>query len=79
MHTRAHAHRKCRTSLARVNAFARDLVERTGYRLQKLLVLQDYGHYEIYAEPTFREVMYATLDWYQTYLPARSSTPGGKL
>ena len=38
---------------------------------KKLVVLQGYGHYEVYAEPAFNEVMGATLDWYRTYLPAR--------
>ncbi|MGE3538045.1 MAG: alpha/beta hydrolase [Candidatus Tectimicrobiota bacterium] len=38
---------------------------------KKLLTLHGYGHYEVYAEPAFSEVMQATLDWYQTYLPAR--------
>ena len=38
---------------------------------KKLVVLTGYGHYEVYAEPAFSEVMGATLDWYQTYLPAR--------
>src|SRR5215471_13880352 len=38
---------------------------------KKLVILQGYGHYEVYAEPAFSEVMGATLDWYRTYLPAR--------
>ncbi len=38
---------------------------------KKLVVLHGYGHYEVYAEPAFSEVMRATLDWYHTYLPAR--------
>jgi hypothetical protein len=38
---------------------------------KKLVVLQGYGHYEIYAEPAFGEVMRATLDWYRRWLPAR--------
>jgi len=38
---------------------------------KKLVVLKGYGHYEVYAEPAFREVMRATLAWYQEYLPAR--------
>jgi len=38
---------------------------------KKLVVLQGYGHYEVYVEPAFSEVMGATLDWYRTYLPAR--------
>jgi fermentation-respiration switch protein FrsA (DUF1100 family) len=38
---------------------------------KKLVVLQGYGHYEVYVEPAFNAVMDATLDWYRTYLPAR--------
>jgi dipeptidyl aminopeptidase/acylaminoacyl peptidase len=40
---------------------------------KKLVVLKGYGHYEVYAEPAFSEVMDATLDWYRTHLPARLS------
>jgi hypothetical protein len=39
---------------------------------KKLVVLQGYGHYEVYAEPAFRDVMAATLAWFQAYLPARA-------
>ncbi len=39
---------------------------------KKLVVLKGYGHYEVYAEPAFSEVMQATLAWYQQRLPARS-------
>jgi len=38
---------------------------------KKLVVLKGYGHYEVYAEPAFREVMQATLAWYRQHLPAR--------
>ena len=38
---------------------------------KKLVVLRGYGHYEVYAEPAFGEVMEATLAWYRQYLPAR--------
>ena len=38
---------------------------------KKLVVLKGYGHYEVYREPAFSEVMAASLDWYQQYLPAR--------
>jgi len=37
---------------------------------KKLVVLKGYGHYEVYVEPAFSEVMAATVDWYRTYLPA---------
>ncbi len=38
---------------------------------KKLVVLKGYGHYEVYEEPAFSEVMSATMDWYKQYLPAR--------
>ena len=37
---------------------------------KKLVVLRGYGHYEVYAEPAFGEVMQATLAWYRQHLPA---------
>jgi len=37
---------------------------------KKLVILKGYGHYEVYVEPAFSEVMCATLDWYRTYLRA---------
>ena len=38
---------------------------------KRLVVLQGYGHYEVYREPAFGEVMQATLAWYREHLPAR--------
>ena len=38
---------------------------------KKLVVLKGYGHYEVYLEPAFSEVMRETLAWYRRYLPAR--------
>lgn len=38
---------------------------------KRLVMLKGYGHYEVYAEPAFGEVMRATVAWYQQYLPAR--------
>jgi dipeptidyl aminopeptidase/acylaminoacyl peptidase len=38
---------------------------------KRLVVLKSYGHYEVYAEPAFSEVMWATLAWYGEHLPAR--------
>jgi uncharacterized protein len=40
---------------------------------KRLVVLEGYGHYEVYRDPAFREVMDATLDWLRTYLPARAT------
>jgi fermentation-respiration switch protein FrsA (DUF1100 family) len=38
---------------------------------KKLVVLKGYGHYEVYAEPAFAEVMAPTLAWFGQHLPAR--------
>jgi dipeptidyl aminopeptidase/acylaminoacyl peptidase len=40
---------------------------------KKLVVLRGYGHYEVYMEPAFHEVMQATVAWYRQYLPARAA------
>jgi uncharacterized protein len=37
---------------------------------KRLVVLHGYGHYEVYSEPAFGEVMRATLAWYGEHLPA---------
>lgn len=37
---------------------------------KKLVVLKGYGHYEVYTDPAFREVMDAARAWYREYLPA---------
>ena len=39
---------------------------------KKLVGLEGCGHYEVYVEPFFSQVMAATLDWDQKYLPARA-------
>jgi uncharacterized protein len=36
---------------------------------KRLVVLKGYGHYEVYAEPAFSEVMTAALAWYREHLP----------
>ena len=38
---------------------------------KKLVVLKGVGHYEVYAEPAFSQVMNETVAWYQKYLPAK--------
>jgi hypothetical protein len=38
---------------------------------KKLVVLKGYGHYEVYTEPAFTQVMAATLAWYREHLPPR--------
>jgi dipeptidyl aminopeptidase/acylaminoacyl peptidase len=35
---------------------------------KKLVVLKGYGHYEVYAEPAFSEVMRETVAWFGQYL-----------
>jgi fermentation-respiration switch protein FrsA (DUF1100 family) len=39
---------------------------------KRLVVLKGYGHYEVYTEPAFGEVMAATLAWYGHHLPAKA-------
>lgn len=46
------------------------LYERAG-EPKKLVTLKGYGHYEVYREPAFSEVMRETIAWYQRYVPAR--------
>jgi uncharacterized protein len=48
------------------------LYERAG-EPKKLVVLHGYGHYEVYLEPAFSEVMRETVAWYRRYLPARGA------
>jgi len=38
---------------------------------KKLVVLNGVGHYEVYIEPAFSQVMDETITWYQKYLPAK--------
>jgi len=38
---------------------------------KKLAVLKGFGHYEVYVEPAFTQVMNETVDWFEYYLPAR--------
>ena len=40
---------------------------------KRLVVLKGYGHYEVYLEPAFSEVMRAALDWYRQHLPSRGA------
>ena len=37
------------------------------------MVLKGFGHYQVYAEPAFSEVMDATLEWYRRWLPAKAT------
>jgi dipeptidyl aminopeptidase/acylaminoacyl peptidase len=36
---------------------------------KRLVVLKGHGHYEVYAEPAFSQVMRATVDWCREHLP----------
>lgn len=38
---------------------------------KKLVVLRGYGHYQVYAEPAFSELMRHVVAWYGEHLPAR--------
>ena len=38
---------------------------------KQLVTLKGVGHYEVYEEPAFSEVMKHTMAWYQEHLPAR--------
>ena len=40
---------------------------------KKLITLRGYGHYEVYAEPAFSEVMAETVAWFGEHLPAQVS------
>jgi hypothetical protein len=55
---------------------SRQLYARAG-EPKKLVVLHGYGHYEVYAEPAFSEVMRETVAWYQQHLPARQPRRAG--
>ncbi|MGI9409659.1 MAG: alpha/beta hydrolase, partial [Hyphomicrobiaceae bacterium] len=46
------------------------LFERAG-EPKKLVILKGYGHYEVYTEPAFTEVMESTVAWFQEHMPAR--------
>jgi pimeloyl-ACP methyl ester carboxylesterase len=35
-----------------------------------LVMLSGYGHYEVYTEPAFSEVMAPTVEWFSRHLPA---------
>ena len=48
---------------------SRALYEKAG-EPKKLVVLEGYGHYEVYAEPAFGEVMRETVAWFGEHLPA---------
>ena len=36
-----------------------------------LVVLNGFGHYQVYGGEAFRQVMDETLAWYRTHIPAR--------
>ena len=38
---------------------------------KKLVVLEGYGHYEVYVDPAFTEVMDEALAWFAEHLPPR--------
>ena len=40
---------------------------------KKLVILRGFGHYEVYVEPAFSQVMTETTAWFRKYLPPASS------
>lgn len=38
---------------------------------KRLVILKGFGHYEVYAEPAFAQVMAETVAWFKEHLPAR--------
>ena len=46
------------------------LFERAG-EPKKLVTLKGFGHYEVYVEPAFSQVMDETVAWFQQFMPAR--------
>ena len=40
--------------------------------VKALVVLKGYGHYEVYTDPAFSEVMKATVAWFRQHLPPRT-------
>lgn len=40
---------------------------------KKLVTLKGYGHYEVYVDPAFSEVMTETVAWYRQYLPPNAT------
>jgi dipeptidyl aminopeptidase/acylaminoacyl peptidase len=38
---------------------------------KRLATLKGFGHYEVYVEPAFSQVMAETIAWFRQYLPAR--------
>lgn len=40
---------------------------------KKLVTLKGFGHYEVYVEPAFSQVMDETVAWFEQYLPARET------
>ena len=53
---------------------SRALFEKAG-EPKKLVVLEGYGHYEVYLPPALDEVMAETTEWFPEHLPADSRGP----
>lgn len=49
---------------------SRALYEKAG-EPKKLVTLKGFGHYEVYVEPAFSQVMDETVAWFRQYLPAK--------
>jgi len=46
---------------------------------KSLIVLRGFGHYEVYTEPAFSQVMAPTVAWFERFMPARSDDGGTAL
>jgi hypothetical protein len=46
---------------------------------KSLIVLRGFGHYEVYTEPAFSQVMAPTVAWFERFIPARSDHGGTAL
>jgi fermentation-respiration switch protein FrsA (DUF1100 family) len=46
---------------------------------KSLIVLRGFGHYEVYTEPAFSQVMAPTVAWFERFMPACSDDGGTAL
>ena len=43
------------------------------------IVLRGFGHYEVYTDPAFSQVMAPAVAWFERFMPARSDDGGTAL
>lgn len=46
---------------------------------KSLIVLRGFGHYEVYTDPAFSQVMAPAVAWFERFMPARSDDGGTAL